>query len=158
LTSSALATSIASLARTLAAVAALIGVALLAAVPPAATLAASATCAEALGIAEQIERAARGGGCSRSNRSRCSLWPIRDDRGVFCRRLPAPGGDVLALPDPLFRDAGGRSGTGRLAQIPVLRRDRGPAGHRALHDRRLLRLPRQGPQGVGRALHSRLLG
>src|SRR5215510_5890210 len=42
------------------------------------------------------------------------------------------------------RDAGGRSRAGRLAAIPVLRRDRGSAGHRALHDRRLLGLPGQG--------------
>jgi len=38
----------------------------------------------------------------------------------------------------------GRSGTGRLTALSVLRR-RGPAGHRRLYDRRLVGIPRQGP-------------
>jgi hypothetical protein len=37
---------------------------------------------------------------------------------------------------------------GCLIEVPVLRRHRGPAGHRRLHDRRLLDLPRQGGQGA----------
>ena len=41
-----------------------------------------------------------------------------------------------------------RGGAGSLIAIPVLRRCRGPARHRRLHDRRLLGLPRQGSQGL----------
>ena len=41
-----------------------------------------------------------------------------------------------------------RGGAGSLIAIPVLRRCRGAARHRRLHDRRLLGLPRQGSQGL----------
>lgn len=40
------------------------------------------------------------------------------------------------------------SGAGRVTAIPALRRHRGPAGRRSLHDRRLPGLPRQGGQGL----------
>jgi hypothetical protein len=66
----------------------------------------------------------------------------RDRHGV-----PESGPDVLALHDPLFRDDRGRSRAGRLIAILVLRRRRGAAGHRRLHRRRLLGLPRQDRRG-----------
>ena len=66
----------------------------------------------------------------------------------FRRRLPEPGGDVLAVHDSLFDHGRGRGGAGSLIALPVLRRCRGPARHRRLHDRRLLGLPRQGSQGL----------
>ena len=81
-------------------------------------------------------------GCAQRPRS----IAVRDDRAVFSRRLPEPGPDVLALHDPLFRDRRERSGAGRVFEILVLRRHRGPARHRRLHHRCLLGLPRQDRQ------------
>ena len=49
---------------------------------------------------------------------------------------------------PVFDHGGGNSGAGSFTAIPVLRRCRGPAGHRRLHDRRLLGLSRQGGPGL----------
>jgi cytochrome d ubiquinol oxidase subunit II len=62
----------------------------------------------------------------------------------FSRLLPEPRRDVLAVHDSLLNHGGGRRGAGRFTAIPILRRDRGLADHRRLHDRRLLGLPRQG--------------
>src|SRR5262249_36920080 len=72
---------------------------------------------------------------------------VRDDRAFLSRLLPEPGGDVLAVHDSLFHYGGERSSAGRLTAIPVLRRHLCPAGHRRLHDRRLLGLPRQDGHG-----------
>ena len=73
---------------------------------------------------------------------------VRDDRAPLHRGLSEPGRDVLAVHDSVFDHRRGRGGAGSLIAIPVLRRCRGPARHRRLHDRRLLGLPRQGSQGL----------
>jgi hypothetical protein len=90
----------------------------------------------------------RGGGGQAARRT-----AVRDDRALLSRLLFDPGGDVLAVHDSLFPHGGGNSRAGGVTAISVLRRRRGPAGHRRLHDRRLLGLPRQGGQRLRLILH-----
>ena len=97
-----------------------------------------------LGFRVPRDRRARAGGDLLRGAAEARWLAVRDDRALLHRRLPEPGGDVLAVHDSVFHHGRGRGGAGSLIAIPVLRRCRGPARHRRLHDRRLLGLSRQG--------------
>jgi hypothetical protein len=101
----------------------------------------------ALGPRVPGDRRAGAGGDS-SGAAEARWLAVRDDRALLYRRFYEPGGDVLAVHDSVFHHGRGRSRAGSLVAIPVLRRCRGPARHRRLHDRRLLGLSGQGSQGL----------
>ena len=76
-------------------------------------------------------------------RARRDAVPFAMTVAVLSRGLRDARRDDVALHDPLCADRRRRRRAGSLAALLLLRRDRGAAGDRRLHDRRLLGLSRQ---------------